>query len=153
MKLPRDVLTALCKCLLINTTVIDFRIKINQISLEEATSLAEVIRSKTTLKKLLLTCHNEKSLDDQFRVLFSAISSHSLIEELDISGLRVHDSIILLPLSESSSLRTVLFPSIYEHNTPLHDALKCNSNIRKVAIYSQTAAGEDLGDVLPFLFV
>ncbi|KAL0241826.1 hypothetical protein GEMRC1_007061 [Eukaryota sp. GEM-RC1] len=146
-RLTSDVFSYLCQYLVVNTTVIDLRINITNCSAIEAVSLAEVFGSNNTLKKLSLA--DRSSLEeDQSHVLFNAISSASIIQEIDLSRLSIHNSNVFILLSESASLKSIVFPLNYHIDSSFSDGLKLNSVLQEIVMQGYNLDFEGVVDTL-----
>ncbi|KAL0233331.1 hypothetical protein GEMRC1_012076 [Eukaryota sp. GEM-RC1] len=124
-----ETFTFFCNSLITNTTVVDLTIYMDSLSTGNVVALAEVFCSNTTLKKLSLGSKSSTK-DEDYMILFSAISNNLKIEQLDISELAIPLSNVVIPILNSATIKTLSFPSNCTIDCALMAALKNNSVIR-----------------------
>ncbi|KAL0232673.1 hypothetical protein GEMRC1_011420 [Eukaryota sp. GEM-RC1] len=130
-----------------NTNVVDLTIFMDALSTVEVVALAEMFCSNTTLKKLSLGSKSSTK-DEDYMILFSAISNNLIIDHVDISGLKIAHSNVVLPILNSSTIQSLSFPSGCTIDCTLMNALKNNSAIREVTFRECTVRANDFVDVL-----
>ncbi|KAL0251039.1 hypothetical protein GEMRC1_000253 [Eukaryota sp. GEM-RC1] len=143
-----DTFTSFCKCLMVNTTVVDFIISIGSLWSAEAAPLAEVFSLNKTLRTICLKSSNIQ--DRESLILFTAISNNSVISKIDLTNLGLQSSNVLLPLLKRSTLRSVMFPLNCRLDSTIINGLRVNSNIQEVVIPFCNFDSQDLADVLKF---
>ncbi|KAL0239921.1 hypothetical protein GEMRC1_010029 [Eukaryota sp. GEM-RC1] len=143
-----DSFISFCKSLMITTTIIEFHLEIDALSAAETLALAELFYTNNTLKSVKLSSVIALSIKDEEALkIFTSILHNSVIQSLDLSGFKVRNSNVLLPLSESSSLKSIVFPRNCHFDSVAVNNLKINSSIKEVTI-SHCSVDRDFPDVL-----
>ncbi|KAL0241023.1 hypothetical protein GEMRC1_006259 [Eukaryota sp. GEM-RC1] len=141
----------MCKSLKSNTVVTDLYFEMDSFSSTEATSLAEMFYSNTTLTNVKLSLHSRYALrDEDVSILFNSLGANCSVQQLDLSNLRLQSFNSLLPLLNNSSIKTILFPRCDVSHSSFFDGLMDNSCLQELSFNHSNFCLEGLAEVIKF---
>ncbi|KAL0233203.1 hypothetical protein GEMRC1_011948 [Eukaryota sp. GEM-RC1] len=139
-----NVYTLFCKFLEDNSSIKELDVCLRG-SLSSS-NLKDVFLNNTTLKKVSLS--NRHSSFIPTTSFFNCLSKSTGIEALDLSNIVHIQSIVLLPLLSSSTLKSLVFPRRLPLDSTILEALKDNSTIQEVTFLNNVFNYDLLGAIL-----
>ncbi|KAL0239931.1 hypothetical protein GEMRC1_010039 [Eukaryota sp. GEM-RC1] len=145
-------LITFCRALLLSTTIIELSIAVD-LTATVVISLTEVFRIVHSFRKIILlplSSHFQHSLtDEQSLLLFTSLMSNTSLKSLKLSGIVIESSRVLVPLLNTSSLRSLVFPSCRRSlDSTVIDAFKNNNSLHELTIIDTKINVKDLSTVL-----
>ncbi|KAL0240078.1 hypothetical protein GEMRC1_010185 [Eukaryota sp. GEM-RC1] len=126
-------LTTFCEALLLSTTIVELNINVDYLTSSKVIALTEVFRSIHSFSRIKLVFCSISPTDESM-LLFTAIANNTSLKSLDLSGIFTDDSIVLVPLLNTSSLRSLVFPRCRRSlDSTVIDALKYNLSLQEVS--------------------
>ncbi|KAL0239713.1 hypothetical protein GEMRC1_009821 [Eukaryota sp. GEM-RC1] len=131
-------LTTFCEALLLSTTIVELSIDVRALTTADVIALVELFRSIHTFTSIKLSVSFPTFLrssikEEESLLLFTALASNNSLKSLDLSGIQTYDSSVLVPLLNTSSIRSLVFPSCYSLDSTVIEALKCNLSLQEIS--------------------
>ncbi|KAL0251422.1 hypothetical protein GEMRC1_000635 [Eukaryota sp. GEM-RC1] len=143
-----DSFTCICKSLSTNTTVLEFRVRVDIFNTTSSEALAEVFSSNTTLRKISLASGHPLN-DECALILFTGLSQNSSVKVLDLYDLcvgRVCASLLL----HSSCLASIVLPGRCTLDYSVINALRTNESLREISLMGNSSNINNLAEILKF---
>ncbi|KAL0240110.1 hypothetical protein GEMRC1_010217 [Eukaryota sp. GEM-RC1] len=125
--------TSFCEYLMVNTTVKELNIDFGLLSRPKASVFAAVFHSNRSLQKLSL-CAGEYE-NHECLLLITTSAKNAGIAEIDLSKLLVTSPNCILPLLQSSSLRSIALTRYCDFSPIVFNAFKFNASLREVSFF------------------
>ncbi|KAL0250933.1 hypothetical protein GEMRC1_000147 [Eukaryota sp. GEM-RC1] len=143
-----DSFTCICKSLSTNTTVLEFRVRVNIFNTTSSEALAEVFSSNTTLRKISLASGHPLN-DECALILFTGLSQNSSVKVLDLYDLDVYRVCASLLLN-SSCLASIVLPGRCTLDYSVINPLRTNESLREISLMGNSYNINNLAEILKF---
>ncbi|KAL0239581.1 hypothetical protein GEMRC1_009689 [Eukaryota sp. GEM-RC1] len=127
-----------CEALLLSTTIVELSIDVRDLTTSDVIALVELFRSIHSFTSIKLSVSLPTFLQSSIKeeeslILFTALASNNSLKSLDLSGLVIDDSSVLVPLLNTSSIRSLVFPSCRSLDSTVIEALKYNLSLQEIS--------------------
>ncbi|KAL0239503.1 hypothetical protein GEMRC1_009611 [Eukaryota sp. GEM-RC1] len=140
-------LTTFCETLLLSTTIVELSVTVEDISTSDMIALTEVFRSIHSFRRIKLE-FSYVSPTDETLLLFTALASNASLKSLDLSGIFMDDLNVLVPLLNTSSLRSLVFPRCDSLDSTVIHAFKYNLSLQEISFVESDINPDCLFQVL-----